>query len=149
MPDSIADRKDYENPLFILRQLNDIDPFVELFFEHRYAGVVFVEPFLVLGDRFVLLVGVDDLGPDEDDDVRLVGKAVVLAEDGADDGEAAQAGDPGAEVGLTVVDHPAERDEVVVGDMDACFHVGMAGRMPVTELFEVVRVLAVDTRRCR
>ena len=116
--------------LLVFWGLDEVDAVVKPFLEDGEARIVFVEPFLVLGDFLVLFVGVDDLGADEDDEVGLLGLAVVFAEEGADDGKATEAGDARARLGLLVTDHSAERDEIITWDLDAGLHVGVARRDP-------------------
>ena len=85
-----------------------------------------MDVFLVFGDLSVFLVGVDDLRPDEEDEVLFRCGAVIFREENSNDRETAEAWEPLFTAELLIGDHARENDKVFVGDMHFGGHRGVA-----------------------
>lgn len=68
-----------ENIFYRTLGLDHVQSFYKLIFQFDNPGIIFVEPFLVLGEGFKFFNRVDDLGADEDDDVIFCCAAVIFA----------------------------------------------------------------------
>ena len=90
--------------------------------------MLFEESFLIIGDIFVLIEGLNDLGADEDNDICFAIDAVIFREREANQWYAAEARDRGFEARFAILDHAAQDDEVLVGHLDACGEIGVGCR---------------------
>ena len=89
--------------------------------------MVAIEQLLFMRDASDVVERVDDVGSHEDDDVAIVDARIISRKEGADKREPAEARHPGLCFDRGIIDHAAENEEMVVGDMDGGFHGGFTG----------------------
>ncbi len=122
--------------------VDKIDPGVK-FFSVRLAAV---NIFLILCYFLVVLERVDDVGPNKDDHVAFFVILPGLAECSADQRQAPEAWKSGLMVGLGVADHPAQNEEVFIGNMDMGSHVRLGGADAINGIV-IPHRLVVDALR--